>query len=82
MTSECCRRIRPRAAIEIGRCRDEHARIVGKLAHDGCAVVRLADSHRHVDALADEIDEAVVKLQLDVELRVTRDELRGDADKM
>ncbi len=33
---------------------------------DQAAVRQIADAHRHVDALFDEIDEAIVKTQIDL----------------
>ena len=77
MAREVVGRLRLAVAREVGRRRaaDEPRR--ADLAPDEVLAADRADAHGDVEALVDEVDDAVGQLDVEAHLRVARDE-RGD----
>ncbi|MCY1404367.1 hypothetical protein D9M71_195740 [compost metagenome] len=75
-------RARCAAPLQIGRCGAKHPTITRQRLGDEVRINFVADAHVKVKALVDQVDEAVLDVQANVQLRVARREFReGRGDK-
>ncbi len=67
--------------LEIGGCGADHAVVRGDLARDQRGILQLADADGEVEALADDVDEIVGELHIELDVGIAGEEgadIRGD----
>ena len=59
---------RLRQPAQVAAVRHQHALSGAYASRDEAAVLQIADTHRHVDALLHQVDEAIAQTQVDLHL--------------